>query len=140
MISIDWTLGASALIFLITLFGMNRLLFRPLFRTLDERQAKTTDVFDMAGSNEDHYRSLVDQYEEKIKAQKQAGYRHAEALRDEALKERQAKIAEARRVAEGLTEDAKSRIQGEMERARRNLKGEVEEIAALISSRIVQGG
>ncbi len=140
MISIDWTLGASALIFLITLIGMNRLLFKPLFRTLEARRAKTTDVFDMAGSNEDHYRALVDQYEEKIKAQKQAGYRHAESLREEALKERQARIAEARETAEGLTRDAKSRIQSEMESARKSLRGEVEEIAALISSRIVQGG
>ncbi len=140
MISIDWTLGASALIFLITLFGMNRLLFAPLARTLEARRAKTTDVFDRAGSNEDHYRALVDQYEEKIKAQKQAGYRQAETLREEALKERQAMIAEARATAEELTRDAKSRIQSEMESARENLRGEVEEIAALISSRIVQGG
>ncbi len=140
MISPDWTLAVSALVFLVTLLGLNWLLFKPMFRVLEERKARTTDVFDAAGSSEDYYQSLMDQYQEKIKVEKQAGYRLAETVRDEALKQRQQTVAEARASAEAALDRAKTEINAEMRTARDNLRGDVEEIAALISRRILQGG
>lgn len=140
MISVDWTLAVSALIFLITLAGLNRLLFRPIFAAVEERKSKTTDVFESAGASEDRCEALLNQLQEKLKAERQEGYRLAEEVRDQTHKERQKKIAEARESAQQLLDQEKGKIRQEFDEARRKLRGEAEEIAALISRRLVGGG
>ena len=140
MISPDWTLAVSALVFLITLLGLNWLLFKPMFAVLEERKSRTSDVFDAAGSSEDYHEALAEQYQEKIKTEKQAGYRLAETIRDDAVKERQRAVAEARVSAEADVARAKTDIEREMQAARDGLRGEVDEIATLLSRRLVQDG
>lgn len=140
MISPDWTLAVSALVFLVTLLGLNFLLFKPMFAVLEERKSRTTDVFEEAGSSEDYYQALAEQYQERIKAEKQAGYRLAESVRDEALKERQKGVAEARLSAEEAVRRAKAEIELDMQAAQKSLRAEVDGIAALLSRRLMQGG
>lgn len=139
MIELDWTLPASALVFLLTLAAFNRLLLRPLLQVLDERKARTTDVFESASADGDRYHSLVSEYEERVKQERQAGYRRAEAVRSEALKARQDMVAEARRNGQEMVSEAKHRLQKEKESAKRQLEGEARHIAELISGRVLSG-
>ncbi len=138
MIQLDWTLVASAVIFLITLAVFNKLLMRPLVRVLEDRKARTTDVFASASSEGDRYHALLAEYEERIKQERQAGYRRAESLRGEALKERQALVGDARQHAMDKIADAKGQIEGELVSARKHLEGEAQQIAALISERVLE--
>lgn len=138
MIQIDFSLAVSALIFLVTLFALNKILFRPLFEVIKERQALTSDVFDAASESEEYRSALLDQYNQKIKEAKQVGYRLAEGVRSEAQKARQARIAEARREAEGLVDQAKADIDRDLREARDRLKDDAEEIALLISDRVLK--
>lgn len=138
MITLDWTLAAAAAIFLITLFALNRLLFKPLFRVLDERKAQTSDLRQEAQKTLGYYQSLFQQCQEKVKEEKQSGYRLAEAVRREALKEREQSIAQARATAENLLREARGKIHEEMLAAQGQLQREAEEIARIITAKVLE--
>ncbi len=138
MISPDWTLIASALIFLLTLVGFNQLLLQPLLRVLEQRKARTIDVVHSASQEGDRYHALVSEYEQRIKEERQAGYRRADEVRSEAVKARQAQVAETRQQAQEMVGEARKRIEEELESARGELKGEAEQIAALIAGRVLE--
>jgi F-type H+-transporting ATPase subunit b len=138
MIQIDFSLAVSALIFLVTLFALNKILFRPLFRVIKDRQAQTSDLFDAVSESEEYRTALLDQYHQKIREAKQAGYRLADGVRTEAQKARQARIAEARQEAEGLMDQAKADIDRDLQEARARLRDDAGEIALLISDRVLK--
>lgn len=137
MITLNWTLLVAATVFLVTLFALSRLLFRPLFRILEERRARTSDVQQRAREAQDQYQSLLEHYQEKIKEEKQQGYKLAESVRSGALQERQATIAEARVTAESLGQKARDQIRGELASAHSQLKREAEGIARTIMARVL---
>lgn len=136
MITPDWTLAVAAAIFLITLAGLNQLLFRPLFSVLDARESLTTESRKETQALLQKYQSLLGQSEERIKEEKQQGYRLAEAERNQAVQERQRQIAQARTQMEALLEGARNQIREETETARSEIVRNSEEAAQMIAARI----
>lgn len=137
MLNVDWTFLTSGLIFLFTLWALNRVLFKPLFNVLDQRKAQTVDLQVEASEKLDYYSQMVDKYEERIKQEKQRGYQQAEQLRREALEVRQDKLAAARDEAASLLDEARQQIEAETTAARERLQQESEELAATIATRIL---
>lgn len=138
MIQLDWSLLVSGVIFLITLFALNRLLFRPLSEVLAERRSRTSDLVDRASDKEDYLQELMEKYQSRIREEKQAGYRLAEEVRAETLAARQEKLKAARQEAEKLLEDSKLVVDRELRSAREELKGEAEKISELVTARILR--
>lgn len=139
MISIDWTFLASGLVFLFTLWALNRFLFKPLFVVMDERKRRTSDRKEKARETENYYRALFEEYSDKIKEEKRKGYRLAEESRNEALQERNAQASVAREQAEELISKARQEVEKEIGAGKDGMKREAEEIAGLIENRILQG-
>ncbi len=138
MITIDWTILAAATIFLVTLFALTQLLFRPLFRVLDERREQTSDLRQQAEETLDRYQLLLEKYQERVQEEKRSGYKMAESLRNEVLKERQRRISEARAEAESQRERARDEILQELAFAQRQIKGEAEGIAQIIAAKVLE--
>ena len=138
MITIDWTILAAATIFLFTLFALTQLLFRPLFRVLDERREQTSDLRQQAEETLDRYQLLLEKYQERVQEEKRSGYKMAESLRNEVLKERQRRISEARAEAESQRERARDEIRQELAFAQRQIKGEAEGIAQIIAAKVLE--
>lgn len=138
MITLDWTILVAAAIFLVTLFALNQLLFRPLFRILDERREQTSDLRQKAQETLDRYQLLLEQYQERVQEEKQSGYKLAESLRNEALKERQRRISEARAEAESLGERARDEVRRELDLGQRQIRGEAEGIAQFIAAKVLE--
>lgn len=138
MINPDWTLPVASLVFLITLFALNKLLFQPLLRILDIRRERTIQMRQKAQKELEYQQALLEEYRSRIKQEKQAGYRLADSLRSEALQERQQTMAQARAEAEQVLKRAKEEIRAEADGARQRLQQEAEEVARLITARVLQ--
>lgn len=137
MIELDWTLPVASAVFLVTLFALNRLLFKPLFRVLDERRSRTSDLRERAQGILDSYQSRFEDYQGKVKEEKQLGYQLAESVRSEALRERQQKIFQTRTASQALLEEAKKQIHQELASAQAQLRREAEEVARTITARVL---
>ena len=138
MINPDWTLPVASLVFLITLFALNKLLFQPLLRILDARRERTVEMRQKAQKELEYQQALLEEYTARIKQEKQAGYRLADSLRAAALQERQQTMAQARADAEQVLKQAKNEIRAEADKARQRLQQESEEVAGLITARVLQ--
>lgn len=137
MISLDWTILAAGIVFLFTLWALNRLLFKPLLNVLDQRRSLTIETREEASQKTQYREALLREYLEKIKEQKQKGYQLVEAVRKETLEERRKRIFEARSEAESLMNKARAEVNEEVESVKRELKRDAEEIAEIIADRVL---
>lgn len=137
MFDLNWTLAVSATVFLITLLLLNQFLFKPIWRILDEREAGSTDVSRRTDEILERYQALLEDYQQKVREERQAGYKVAEASRVEALQERARIIAEARLRAEKLLEQASEEIQANVAAAQDRLLEEAEAIARLVAAKVL---
>jgi F-type H+-transporting ATPase subunit b len=138
MITLDWTILAAGIVFLFTLWALNKLLFKPLLDVLDQRRSLTIETREEASQKTEYREALFQKYMEKIKQEKQKGYQLAEAVRKETMEERRGRISEARSEAEVLMNRAKAEVDKEVESVRQKLKSDAEGMAELIADRVLE--
>ena len=114
----DWTgiLPLLLLLFVLLMFPANELLFKPIFRVLDERDKRTN------GTRQRAEKIMLD-------AEKTlADYEHAiREVREEAEGTRKSEIAGARTQSASVTATAREQAQADAERASRELAEALEE-------------
>lgn len=138
MITLDWTILAAGIVFLFTLWALNKLLFKPLLDVLDQRRSLTIETREEASQKTEYREALFQKNMEKIKQEKQKGYQLAEAVRKETMEERRGRISEARSEAEVLMNRAKAEVDKEVESVRQKLKSDAEGMAELIADRVLE--
>ncbi len=138
LISLDSSIIAAILIFLVLIFLLNRLLFQPLLRIQAERESRTTGLVAQARRSLDHHLELFDQYQATLKKARLEGYRRQEQVRSEALRKRAEILEAARKDAEHLTQQSRDTIQAQVKSAKEELGREAREIARGIAVTILQ--
>lgn len=144
IISPDGSLVIVLLLFIIFVFVLNRILFRPVGRVLDERQTLTEGATNEARAARRRYEAKLAEYDATIRQARAESYRRSEQERAAALEERRQTIEAAKQHANSLIEEAKLDIKGQAGLARTSLESEARQIAEQISrtvlGRAVGGG
>lgn len=138
MIQPDWTIFVAALVFLLTLLSLNYLLFKPLFRVLEERQAKTAGLRSKAFQLRESYEASEEEYQASLKLERQHGYKVAEEARKEALQERARRLAKARQEADDTKALTRKDLEQEIESSKEFLKKEAEQLSRLITAQVLR--
>ncbi len=138
MISIDWTIIATGIVFLLTMLAMNSILFKPLLRVMDERNRLTRGAMEEAEIKRRDLSELVDSYSSSIKEARQKGYETVDSVRKEASARRMDMIVKARENASIEMQKVREQVQQEVEVARKDLQSEVESIADSITAKILK--
>ena len=140
----DGSLIFVLVLFIIFVFVLNRLLFKPIGRVLDERETLTEGAKTEARAATRRYQAQLADYEARIRQARGEGYRLLEQHRAAALEERRRLIEQVKAEAGEKIEQAKADIAGQAERARSALEVESRQVAAQISrtvlGRTVGGG
>jgi len=144
LISPDGSLVIAFLIFLLFCVVMNRLLFKPIGRVLDQRSRMTDGARAEARAAEQTYENRVTEYEATLRQAKGESYRFQEQQRVTALHDRTVLLEQAKETATKTVEEAKSELAVQVVGLRSSLKEESREIAAEITKsvlgRVVDGG
>jgi F-type H+-transporting ATPase subunit b len=144
IISPDGSLLFIIVLFLLFVFVMNRLLFRPIGRVLDERQTLTEGATNEARAAARRHQLKLADYEAAIRQARAESYRKLEQERASALEERRRLIEDAKQKVSAEIEQAKSEIRQQTDAARAALEAESRQIADRISrtvlGRTVGGG
>ena len=131
-------------LFLIFAFVLNRILFRPIGRVLDEREALTEGATNEARAAARRYQTELAAYEAAIRQARGDSYRRLEQERAAALEQRKLRIDEAKESAANEIQRARSEIADQAADARASLEAESRQIAQRIShtvlGRTVGGG
>jgi F-type H+-transporting ATPase subunit b len=138
MISLDGSIIAAIILFILLIFSLNQLLFKPLTRVQAERENRTSGLIARMKEKMDHQSGLFIEYQATIKNSRMEGYRRQDELRAEAMKKRAEAMAQARREAEQMIRDSRNSISSQVEAAKQQLALEAQEMARKISATILE--
>jgi F-type H+-transporting ATPase subunit b len=133
----DGTLILHGLIIIVMVVVLNRTLFRPINRILEERDRRTRGLLSEAEQTLLNIDQSLRKYEQTLRGARAEGYQLLERQRAEAVRERERQIASAREVLSKQTSAEKHEIRSQAEVARTGLSEEAKGMASRISSRIL---
>jgi F-type H+-transporting ATPase subunit b len=137
MVSLDWSIIPAIIIFLLLIFALNCLLFKPLQKIQAERESRTSGLMGEARARMSHQLDLMNEYQATIKNARMESYRRQEQLRNEAMKKRAEVLAKARTAGEQMIQDSRTSILSQVEAAKKQLDQEAQELARSITSAIL---
>jgi F-type H+-transporting ATPase subunit b len=137
IISPDGSLIFVLILFVILVFVLNRILFRPIGRVLDERQTLTEGAANEARAARRIYESRLADYEATIRQARAESYKRSEQERAAALEARRRLIDDSKLQAHEQIERAKREIEQQVARARAALESESRQIAERISRTVL---
>jgi F-type H+-transporting ATPase subunit b len=137
IISPDGSLAFILALFLILVYLLNQILFKPIGKILDERENLTEGARAEARAAARQCQELMAEYEAGIKRARAEGYGRIERARQQALEWRTRLIEETKREAEQEIQTAKTNIASQAELARRALKEEARNLALRISRAVL---
>ena len=134
----DGTLVIHIAIIITMVFILNRVLFRPINRILDERENRTRGRSKEAREIIQRVGESMSRYEDSLRQARAEGYRLLEQQQAKALDERQNKIASVRNEVEEVIGQERGKIQAQADEARATLGDEARRMADSISSQILR--
>ena len=137
MIDIDWTLFAQIINFLLLVFLLNVVLFRPIRNALRDRQAKLLAQEAEINVLTDKGRSLEDEIKEELAAARRAGAGARETLKQEGVQAEATLLEEVKRQAELEWATVEKKIKADMAKARASLQTQAQSFAQLLATKIL---
>ena len=138
LINIDKSLIVQGVNFLILLFILQRLLYKPLLAKMEERTVAIKTALDQAQAAQ----VAAARQQEENEARLRAAYAEAAAIREQALREAAEEsrkhIESAQAQARKLVDDTKSQLDGEIRRAREELRRDVSDLAIAAAEKLVR--
>jgi F-type H+-transporting ATPase subunit b len=137
MIDIDWTLFAQIINFLLLVFLLNVVLFRPIRNAIKDRQAKLLAQEAEFNLLMDQGRSLDDEIKEKLAAARREGAGARETLKQEGAQAEASLLEEVKRQVEVEWATVEKKIKADVAKARTSLHKQAKTFAQLLATKIL---
>jgi F-type H+-transporting ATPase subunit b len=137
MIDIDWTLFAQIINFLLLVFLLNVVLFRPIRNAIKDRQAKLLAQEAEFNLLMDQSRSLEDEIKEKLAAARREGAGARETLKQEGAQAEASLLEEVKRQVEVEWATLEKKIKADVAKARESLHKQAQTFAQLLATKIL---
>jgi F-type H+-transporting ATPase subunit b len=137
IINPDISLVVILALFILFVFLLNRLLFRPISRVLDKREALTEGATAEARAAARQYHARLAEYESSIRRARAEGYRKLEQQRASGLEQRRGLIERVKEETASDIARAKATVAGQAAEARSALEAESRQLAERISRTVL---
>lgn len=137
LLSINETLVIQVLSFLIFLFIINRIMFRPLRSAMDEREAYLKKINNEIADAKDELETIARRIEAHESAVKLEAFELNDKLEESGNQEATDIITSAREEIAGLRQNANRQIDNQISEARDHLERESEALAMNIMEKIL---
>jgi len=137
VISVNWTLGLQIFNFLLLLYILNTVLYRPLRAVIAKRKEKIEGDHGQARGLQQQIDEKMASYQERLQAARVKGNEERAILRAAAGKEEAEILGAARLVATEKLQQLKARVATEADAARTALRSDVAALATQVASRIL---
>lgn len=137
MIELNWTLLLQFVNFVVLLFILNLLLYRPLRRLMQERQQTVDGSYRKAREMEGEIATKMEHYQQRLQEAKRRGHQERTELRQGALTEENRLLVEARNTAAEQVQTIRTQVATETAGARQTLKKETQALAARVAGKVL---
>jgi len=136
-LGLNSTLWTQLVIFLVTYFILNSLVFKPYFNAYEERERRTLGGKEDAQHLVSQTQALQSQYEERARAINEKIRQAYDLARTQASKEQSDILQSSKEDALAKTKVSRERVQSEMNEARASLSKEVDDVSNIISQKLL---
>jgi F-type H+-transporting ATPase subunit b len=137
MIQIDWTIGAQLVTFLVLVFLLNMVLFRPIRKALKDRQARMAAEEAAINLMETQGQELYSETKDKLAAARREGVGARESLKQEGSEAEAALLEETKREVDQGWSKVEQQIKEDVGKARKALQAQIQSIAQSLASKIL---
>jgi len=137
MLEIDYTLFIQIANFLILLFLMNIILYRPIRGILNRRKEEMTSTEEQAVEWSQKADKFSGELEENTSKTRQEGLREKEDLKNEGLQDEKVMLQDASETAEEKLLNARDEIQEKLGHVRQSLQAEVKGFSQELAEKIL---
>jgi F-type H+-transporting ATPase subunit b len=130
------TIPTVILVYFLVLI-LDRLFFKPLTRTLREREEATSGVVKRARELAAETEGRLRAYEDSIREARLENYRLREAARRQSLAEREEALGHARARAEASLKKAQSELAAQIAQIKSELGGPLEALTEMVVTRVL---
>lgn len=138
MFNFNLTIAIQMVSFLVFVFLMSRIFFRPIVRAIEARQAYLLDQQQKAAESLKETESLQRDYEARLSKARQEAQAIVAQATAEAESQRREVLAQASSKAAAALEAARGEIAAERDKALASLQQEVAAIAGTISNKVME--
>lgn len=124
--------------FLVLLFVLNAILFKPLAKVFKEREAAITSALDEAKSLAVKKEDAIAKMNAELMAAKNKAKETFDSLREEGIAKQKEMLSKAEAEAVEMIEKARKELQAEAEKARTALKADIEKFSEEIVGKLVK--
>jgi F-type H+-transporting ATPase subunit b len=128
----------TIILFLLFYWFLRANFFKPLERTLGERNARINKAREEAAAVQAAAKDKTQSYEDALRKARASVFAEQEAMRQAALDERAKVLREARSTAQAIVATQKERIHQEFVAARAQIENETAALASRIAQRILE--
>jgi F-type H+-transporting ATPase subunit b len=132
-LSVLWVIGFVLLLATI----LNVLLFKPLMRVMEQRQAAVASARHLAEEAAARAKSASDEFDARTRAARAEVYAQMDDTRRLALERRAALLTDTRRQADASIAEASARLRADADEARARLDRDAESLATTIVERVL---
>ncbi|MGD8522375.1 MAG: ATP synthase F0 subunit B [Desulfobacterales bacterium] len=140
LISINETLIVQVISFLVFLFIINRIMFRPLRSVIDERETYIQSLQNDIAAAEDEYTSLTRQINEQEATLRKEAQQITAELQKAANQQSNEIIAVTRKEIDNLKKKAEKEIEAQLIEARKQVQIESETLALSVMEKVLERG
>ena len=140
LISINETLIVQVLSFLVFLFIINRIMFRPLRNVIRDRESYIQNLQNDIAAAEDEYESLTGQINKQERTLKKEAQRIYAKLEKAASQQSDEIIAVTRKEIDDLKKKAENEIKTQLIEARKQVQIESEALALSVMEKVLERG
>ena len=137
MITVDFSLVAQIVLFLILWSILRRVLFGPVGRLMAERDRRTEGAQSEARSMLEEGKELQERYDAAIAKARAEGEAIKAEIRDEALKARNVILSQGRDAATEKIQEIREEVRTELEEARRVASANADALAQQMAEKVL---
>jgi F-type H+-transporting ATPase subunit b len=124
-------------LFVLLVFPVNKLLFHPLFRVLDEREARIEGARKRADQVGAEAEATLDRYRSAVRSAREEAESDRKQVLEEARREQAQLTGSVRSEAEAEINRAREQVAGALEQARSQLREQAKELAREAATRVL---
>jgi F-type H+-transporting ATPase subunit b len=137
MIQIDWTVGAQLVTFLVLVFLLNMVLFRPIRKALKDRQARMAAQEADINFMETQGQERDSETKDKLAAARREGVGARESLKQEGSEAEADLLEEIKREVDQEWSQVEQQIKEDVGKARKTLQTQTQSFAQSLASKIL---
>ncbi len=137
LLSVNKTVFIQIVLFLIAIYILNKLVFKPFLNLMDRRDKLTRGAIEEAKELEEKVAHIIEEYDAKLVEARSLAVEERNKIVQEGQNVADGILSKAREETSELLQDAKGKLEADTQEIKDKVKSDVDDIARDIASRVL---